>query len=323
MATAWAHTSSTAAELGALSWSLRPEVVLPLLALAGLYALGHVRLSRRTPRSVASRRPAFVLVGLAALVLALLSPLDGLADTLFVAHMVQHMLLIMVAAPALLLADPFPIVVWALPRAARRGIRRFIGRGSVAGRLWQTTTAMQPAWIVSACILWGWHLPRAYDAALSSRFLHDLEHLSFVAGAIVFWWPLIHPAPRFRRGAPDSLRVVYLVLGAFQTAALGLVLTVAPAVLYRSYAGGLGALEDQMWGGIVMWGLGGSIDMLAVLALVYRCLTNMGGLATGPPNPPTLGAAPGNRGRSSSYERPSFARSEAFTAGHSESTTLK
>ena len=307
MTTAWAHVSGTPpAPLGDLSWSLRPEVVLPLLALAGLYALGHSRLARRAPRSIAARRPVLILVGLAALVLALVSPLDGLAATLFVAHMVQHMLLIMVAAPALLLADPFPIVVWALPVATRPHLRRWITRTSVLGRLWRNATAMRLAWIVSACILWGWHVPGAYDAALSSRWLHNLEHASFFVGAIVFWWPVIHPAPRFRPAPPHALRVVYLVLAAFQTAALGLVLTLAPAVLYRSYAavsrpGGLDALEDQMWGGVAMWALGGSIDMLAVLVLVYR----------------SLGGEPGPA------QRPSLASSDAFTVGHSESTMLK
>jgi putative membrane protein len=298
VAAAWAHTSADTAALDA-AWSFRPEVVLPLLVLAGLYALGHSRLSRRSPRATGPRRPALVLLGLAALVVALLSPLDALAETRFVAHMIQHMLLIMVAAPALLLADPFPIVVWALPAAVRVPARRWMTRASMAGRLWRTATALQLAWIVSACILWGWHLPRAYDAALSARWMHDLQHLTFFAGALLFWWPVIHPAPRFRAGAPYPLRVVYLVLGAFQTAALGLVLTLAPTVLYRSYAPD--ALADQTWGGIVMWSAGGLIDMIAVLVLVHKAL---GG-----------GAA--------KAQRPSFARRDAFTAGHSESTTLK
>jgi cytochrome c oxidase assembly factor CtaG len=300
VAAAWAHESAASrVATGDLSWSLRPEVVLPLLVLAGVYALGWSRLSRRTSRSAGTRRPALVLVGLAALGLALLSPLDGLADTLFVAHMLQHMLLVMVAAPALLLADPFPAVVWALPGAARLRARRWIRRASVAGRLWQGATAMPVAWILSACILWGWHLPGAYDAALSHRFLHDVEHLSFFAGALLFWWPVIHPAPRFRRGAAYPLRVVYLVLGAFQRAALGLWLTLAPAVLYRSYAeaGGPRALEDQMWGGVVMWGLGGLIDTIAVLVLVHRSLgvVDMGGLARAP-RPPGRPEPPGEPG---------------------------
>ena len=272
MTSAWAH--STASELADVAWNLRPEVIVPLLMLASVYALGWARLSRRARRSAPTPRAWLIVVGFAALVVALLSPLDGLADTRFVAHMGQHMLLIMVAAPAFLLADPFPIVVWALPHAARLRLRRWITRTSVAGTLWRIATAMPLAWIVAACVVWGWHRPGAYDAALSHRFLHDLEHLSFFAAALLFWWPLIHPAPRFRRAASYPRRVVYLLLGAFQTAALGLLLTLAPTVLYRSYAGagGLGALEDQTWGGIVMWGGGGVIDMIAVLVLVYRSL---------------------------------------------------
>src|SRR5262249_33320258 len=159
------------------------------------------------------------------------------ADTLFVAHMIQHMLLIMVAAPALLLADPFPIVIWALPLAARLRLRGRIDRASIAGRFWRTVTAMPLAWVVSASVLWGWHLPAAYDAALSSRVVHDLEHVSFFVAALTFWWPVIDPAPRFGRAASYPVRVVYLVLAAFQTAALGLWLTLAPTVLYRAYAG--------------------------------------------------------------------------------------
>ena len=274
MSPAWAHGSEAVGELVS---DFRLEVLLPMLVLAGLYAVGWSRLSRHP---FTARRVMFTLVGFAALVLALLSPLDELADRLFVAHMAQHMLLIMVAAPALLLADPFPVVVWALPHAWRLRIGAWITRGSTAGRVWRATTSMSLAWIVSASILWGWHLPSAYDAAFGHRWLHDLEHLSFFLGAILFWWPVIHPAPRYRRGPSYPARVVYLVLGAFQTAALGLLLTLAPTTLYRAYAGAA-ALEDQTRGGIVMWGAGGAIDMLAVLVVLYVALGS--GSSTPPP----------------------------------------
>jgi cytochrome c oxidase assembly factor CtaG len=207
--------------------------------------------------------------------------------------MVQHMLLISVAAPALLLADPLPIVVWALPRAARLRARHVLHRGSTTARLWRVTTAMAPAWIVAAVLLWAWHVPAAYDAALSRRWVHDLEHLSFFIAALVFWWPVIHPAPRYRRAASHPARVVYVVLGAFQTAALGLLLTLAPTVLYRAYAGPDG-LEDQALGGVVMWGLGGLVDMIAVLVLVYRSLGPGGSESLDP----TVGAGPPSHHRS-------------------------
>jgi putative membrane protein len=251
--------------------------VLPLLVAVVFYAVGWWRLSRRASRPIPGTRVGLALGGLLAIALALVSPLDAHADRLFVAHMVQHMLLITVAAPMLLLADPFPIVVWALPPPVRVRAGRWLRRASLFGRIWGSLTAMRVTWIGYALVLWGWHVPVAYDAALSDRFAHDVEHVTFFIAAVLFWWPVIHPAPRFRRPVPHPLRIVYLVLAAFHTAALGLLLTLAPVALYRSYVAavrpeGLGALDDQAWGGVVMWGLGGLIDMLAVLVLLYRCL---------------------------------------------------
>jgi cytochrome c oxidase assembly factor CtaG len=120
-------------------------------------------------------------------------------------------------------------------------------------------------------VLWGWHVPAAYDAALSDRLTHDVEHLTFFLAAVLFWWPLARPAPRVRPAAPYPRRVVYLVLGAFQTGALGLLLTLAPAVLYRSdAAAGLAPLDDQARGGVVMWSVAGLVDTIAVLVLLHR-----------------------------------------------------
>lgn len=277
MSAAIASKHGAAAGLADISWDPRLEVALALLVAGGLYTLGWWRLARRAPRSRRGTTLVPALGGLAGIAVALLSPLDGLADRLFVAHMLQHMLLIMVAAPALLLANPFPIVLWALPAPVRRRAGRRLTRASPFGRVWRGVTAMPFAWVGSASILWFWHLPLAYDAALSDRVLHDLEHVTFFLGGLVFWWPVIHPAPRFREPAPHAFRIVYLVLGAFQTATLGLLLTLAPVVLYRSYAtmaghGSLGALDDQAWGGVVMWGVGGLIEMIAILLLLHRCL---------------------------------------------------
>lgn len=263
--------------LGDLPWTVRPAVLLPLTIAGGLYALGSWRLARRSSTPLPPTRIGLAFGGLACVALALLSPLDALADRLFVAHMVQHMLLIMVAAPALLLADPFPIVLWALPRAVRVRAGRWLTRASPLGRVWRSITITAVTWFGYASVLWLWHLPLLYEAALADRVVHDAEHVTFFVAATLFWWPVIHPAPRFRPPTPYALRIVYLVLATFQTAALGLLLSLAPAVLYRSYAAarreGFGALEDQMWGGIVMWGVGGLIDMVAVLVLLYRTLS--------------------------------------------------
>jgi cytochrome c oxidase assembly factor CtaG len=258
----------------ALGWTWRPEVVVPLAALALLYGAGWIRLAHRAPG------PDVALVGrlllaygaLAAIAAALLSPLHDLAHARFSAHMLQHMLLVAVAAPALLLADPFPMLLWALPEAARGAAGRRLAPGTPLRALWRALTWMPVAWLAHALVLWLWHLPAAYDAALERPLLHDLQHLTLFLSAVLFWWPVVDPAPRVAGPAHPGWRIAYLVLGAFQGAALGLLLALAPAVLYAPYAAGPAALDDQAWGGVVMWALGGTVDMAAVLALVFRFL---------------------------------------------------
>ena len=224
-------------------------------------------------------RPALTLVGLGSLALALVSPLDALAHRHFAAHMVQHMLLVAVAAPSLLLADPFAGLLWALPARTRVRAGRLLVRGAPVRRVWQTLTRAPVAWLAYALVLWGWHLPWAYESALGDRRLHDLEHLAFFGSAILFWWPVVGPAPHFGRPVHPALRVVYLVTGALQGAALGLLLAASPVALYPSYGtprapGTLGPLEDQALGGVVMWAVGGAVDMLAVILLLYRFFTS-------------------------------------------------
>lgn len=245
----------------------RPEIFVPLALSAVLYAVGWWRLRRRAPGHVGPARALLALVAWGSIAAALLSPLDHLAHRLFVAHMTQHMLLIVVAAPALLLADPFPVIIWGLPRPIRHATPRWLRRGALSGRLWRALTPLPLTWLAYALILWLWHLPLAYDSALGDRLLHDVQHLTFFMAAILFWWPVIDPAPHFRAAAAYGRRVVYLLLAAFQTAGLGLLLTLSPRVLYPSYEA-----DDQIWGGIVMWGVGGAVDMLAILILIWRFL---------------------------------------------------
>src|SRR5207253_7605739 len=102
--------------------------------------------------------------GLVTIALALLSPLDALAHRRFSAHMAQHMLLTMVAAPALLLADPFPMVLWGLPARARASAATLFATDARVRRVWRFLTRMPIAWLVYALTMWLWHLPPAYDA---------------------------------------------------------------------------------------------------------------------------------------------------------------
>ncbi len=260
-----------------VSWSWRPEILLPLSVLLALYGVGWWRLGSQSRSLVPTWRLVSWFSGIGAVGVALLSPVDRLADDLFFVHMVQHLLLIKLAGPAFLLADPLPVVLWGLPAALRVRCGRLLARGTPLRVAWQVLTWMPVAWLTYALTLWLWHLPAAYDAALNHRLLHDAEHLAFFWAGLLFWWPVIAPAPHLRPPAHYGARIVYLVLATFQEAVLGLLLTVVPWVLYASYAFAprvltLSAQQDQTWGGIIMWAVGGAIDMLVVLVLLFRLL---------------------------------------------------
>jgi putative membrane protein len=261
--------ASSVAALVAEAWVGRPEVVAPLVLVAGAYAVGWWRLSRRG-ESLSPWRVTAAAGGFVSLFVALSPALERAAHVSFLGHMIQHLLLVAAAAPLLLLSDPFAGLLWALPRGLRRGAGRLVRPGAALRRLGRWLTGMSVAWLAYALTMWLWHLPVAYDAAVSDRVLHDLEHLTFFGGAVLFWWPIVQPAPRLRPRPAAGACVIYLVLAALQTGLLGLLLTLSPGSWYRSYAN----VEDQSLGGLVMWGVGGAVDMLAVLILVGRYLAS-------------------------------------------------
>jgi len=252
--------------LGSGAWSSRPEVVAPLLIVASAYAVGWWRLHRRGG-PVSGWRVAAAAGGLLSLSIALSTPLEQLAHAGFAAHMAQHLLLIVAAAPLLLLANPFAALVWALPSLVRARVGRWLRPGAPLRRIWAGLTLMSVAWLAHTAAMWIWHWPNAYDAAVGDRVIHDLEHLVFFGTAVLFWWPVVQPAPRLRTPAGYGTRVVFLVLAALQGSLLGLLLTMNPG-WYRAYP----SAEDQSLGGLLMWAVGGAVDMLAVLVLMGRYL---------------------------------------------------
>jgi cytochrome c oxidase assembly factor CtaG len=261
-------------------WHWRADVPIALLALGAVYVTGWRRLRARGHGQLAGRwRLAAYLGGLLTVGVALLTPLASLAHALFTAHMIQHQLLIMVAPVALLLADPLPCLAWGLPPRLRRLVQAALVRRSPVRQALDWLTCLPVAGVVYTACLWLWHLPAAYEAALRSGVVHDLEHLTFFGAALLFWWPLVNPAPRRhwpRGGLYYGARIGYLVLATAQNTLLGAVLGLTERVLYPSYTPGpglfgLSPLDDQALGGGIMWS-GGHMYLLAILVLLWRAM---------------------------------------------------
>jgi len=265
---------------GPWDWSLNPPLVL-VIALAALYWLG--KRSTVTPsrtRSTQRWRDAAFYAALATLAVALSSPLDQLSEQLFWAHMVQHVMLLMVAAPLFVLARPW-IRLWrAIPLSGRRPLARGLSHGERAAplRAASRTLGSPTASFVLFCgVLLAWHLPATFDATLRSSPLHALEHTLFFLTALMFWKQVIPSQPlRSRMLAPQ--RVLYAVGAMIVSWMLAVVLAVAPHPLYSFYAhetfrpGGISAMADQQLAAGIMW-VPGSITFLAVVfAYVHRWL---------------------------------------------------
>lgn len=252
------------------AWVWEPWV-LAALALACIgYAAGVARLRReRRMQLLASGRAWAFAAGIATLVLALVSPLDALADTLFCAHMSQHLLLMMVAPPLLVWSRPVLVWLWAFPLAQRRRIGRWWRRSR-----WQRAHAvlMQPVamWLLATLALWIWHAPGPYDLALRSEGVHAFEHLCFFATSLGFWTLVSQPYGQ-RRGFGVALAMVGTF--ALHNGLLGALLTFANAPLYRHHidiggAFGLSPLEDQQLAGLIMW-VPASLIHLATLSALF------------------------------------------------------
>ena len=255
----------------AAAWAADPAVLVLLLASAWLYARGVERLWRRGGVGGGIRRwqAACFAGGWVALFAAMASPLHPLGEALFSAHMVQHELLMVVAAPLLVLGRPLVPFVWALPVRWRRTAGRW-AKAVPVRRTWRTLSAPFAAWLLHAAALWLWHLPGPYQAALAGGTVHALQHAGFLGTGLLFWWALVH-GREGRMGYGAS--VFYLFATAMHSGGLGALLTFAPQPWYSAYADaaaawGLTPLEDQQLAGLVMWIPAGAAYAVAGLFLL-------------------------------------------------------
>lgn len=237
----------------ARAWPIGPFSWAGLTILLAWYAVGVTSVWRAAGPDHGIRRweVAAFAAGWLTLFVALVSPLHTWGSMLFSVHMTQHELLMLVAAPLLVLSKP---MLHALPRGIAHAA------GWLSNRpLWRTVWAglshPMTAWLIHAAVLWAWHAPPLFDAVERSELAHALQHMSFLGSAILFWWSLIHAR---RDAAAYGAAVLYVFTTALHSGMLGALLTFARTAWYPVYAGrteawGLTAIEDQQLGGLIMW----------------------------------------------------------------------
>lgn len=244
------------------AWEFDPGIIIPLVASAVLYAAG----SRRHFGLTRTQRLCF-WAGWMSLAIALASPLHPMGEVLFSAHMIQHEILMLIAAPLLVVSRPLVTFLWALPFRWRRALGRWTKAPAIR-HPWLWLTAPFVAWWIHAIAIWVWHAPLLFQATIDNDLIHTAQHLSFFLSALLFWWSLFYAHGRRAYGSG----VLYIFTTAIHTGILGALLTFAPRLWYPVYsnttqAWGLTSLQDQQIGGLIMWVPASLIYLAAGLTL--------------------------------------------------------
>ncbi len=267
-----------------------PTAWLGLALLVAVEVRGARALRRRRPDLFPRWRGGCFVAALAALGLALYSPLDGLGAFLLVAHMAQHLLLAMVVPPLLLLGAPPAVILRGLPRPVLRQVVAPLfadPRLRVLGSVLVHPVTAAVALIASS---WLWHFPALYQRALADPQWHAAEHASFLAAGLLFWWPLVEPPPFHPRWSRWAM-IPYLLIADLQNTALAALFVFGERVLYPHYAGvprpwGIDALADQARAGALMWVVGSVAFLVPVALIVGRLLAPVAAVGGGTGAPP-------------------------------------
>lgn len=260
-----------------LAWNFDPLVTIGLIvtAVAYYWALRRVRAADRYHHP--TWQTLCFYAGLLTIALALLGPFDMYNDDVFTFHMIQHMLLIVVAAPLLLLGRPVHLALHAIsPKSSGPVIRKVLRPRAVRGVLTFITNPLVAFFLYNGSIVL-WHFPQFYDAAILNNTVHVIEHITFLGVALLFWWPMIDPIPRHHK-----MKRLWAVISVFFTMmissnGLGAILTLSDSVIYSPYLAnpnpfGWDPHSDQQIGGLIMWVGGGLIWFFVALGIIVRIL---------------------------------------------------
>lgn len=237
-------------------------MIVAFLAMGALlYGWGLIRVARLARRFPA-RAVVYYAIGLVSTGAALLGPLGVLSDRSLAWHMVQHLILMSLAAPLILLGAPFRLALASMPGRAAAMLVRILASGPM-----RTISHPAFAWLQFAFVLYGVHFSPLYQASLENEWIHAFEHTIFLVSAIIFWTPVlaVSPAPH---APPHPVRLLSVFLALPMSAFLGFAFYVTHRVMYAHYAGRPYALDDQMNAGAVMWVAGGGPLFIAFLCIV-------------------------------------------------------
>ena len=259
------------------SWSIQLWPTVGLVLLAVVYFRGWLRLRKQVPHRFDGWRLASFLGGVGTVFLALDSPLDTFSNLLLQVHMVQHLLLMMVAPPLLLLANPFLPLLTGLPRPIVREVIRPFLVWNACKRFGRWLTHPKVTWILFVVMTLGWHAPPLYELTLRSPTWHIVEHACFLGSGALFWWPVILPWPS-RPQWPEWAIIPYLLLADVQNTVLSAFLTFSDRVVYPTYSSvpqfpGMNPLSDQHAAGVIMWVPGSIFYLIPAGILAMRFLS--------------------------------------------------
>lgn len=257
-----------------MTWNLNPLIAAALLLPLWAYAHGVMVLWHGgVGRGVARHQVALFLLGVFTLFIALMSPVDTVSEELLSTHMVQHVLLMIVAPPLLVLGATPSIFLWVLPLRWRRTLGRWTAPRTRFRSGWRAISAPFTVWSLHAAAIWLWHLPGLYQAALIHPLIHWFEHAAFFGTGLLFWHTALHDKQRL-------VGVLLIFTTALHSSILGALMTFAGSVWYPLYiertgAWGLTALEDQQLAGLIMWIPAGIVYLIAAMWLLGTALQKM------------------------------------------------
>jgi putative membrane protein len=247
-----------------------------LILMAWLYLRGFARMHRQMPTRFTLHRIGFYLSGIVALAVALVSPLEALDDRLLITHMLQHLLLLMIAPPLLLLGAPQIPLIRALPPSLAKRTVGVIAKSRACRRCLSLLTHPASAFLLFSVAMLGWHLPGPFESALHSDYRHAAEHACFIVAGTLFWYPIVRPWPAIERWSRLAF-VPYLLIADVENSMLAAFFVFSSHVLYPSYANlpsvnQIPAITDQIVAGAIMWGPGSIVFLVPAIVIVIRAL---------------------------------------------------